>query len=133
MKRTIPAVIVVIMLALITASLIGCVRLTTDSTKVILHFHYGENDIHEELTENEAEEIRKMISGKFYTLELGTPSCGFTKDVSIEIGGKYYCPACDNCTTIYDPNVDRYFEITEEQRSILEDIFSAHGGVFPCV
>ena len=112
----------------------GCVTRPGKSESIILHFHHHSGiDIDCELTGDEASDIRKMLSGKFLNLDSGVSSCGFSESVSIEIGGNLYCPACDGCTSVYDANKKRYFEITAEERARLEEIFENHGGGFPCV
>ena len=43
----------------------------------------------------------------------------------------YYCIACDSCGIVKFK--DKYFNISNSERSKVEKIFKKYGGTFPCV
>ena len=59
------------------------------------------------------------------------PSCGFDKNISIKFDNDYYCIACDSCGIVKFK--DKYFNISNSERSKVEKIFKKYGGTFPCV
>ena len=116
---------------------VGCVSHPSPFGEVTLHFHYGDVNVDEVLSAEEAKEIRRILTGNFKTFDCGEANagwgCGYTEDVSIEIGGTHFCPANDKCTGVYDSRSRMMFDLSETNRKKLESIFEAHGGHFPCI
>ena len=45
--------------------------------------------------------------------------CGFSEDYAVKIGGLTYCLAQDDCNSVYIPELDFYYTITEENHQAL--------------
>lgn len=119
------------LILLIAAALCGCSRVDiAEDQPVMLVFRCGDTAVEEPLSEAEAAQIIEIFQGK--QLFFDNPSCGFSPDVSLRIGGRAYCPACDKCCYVQDIFSLKCFKLTQAERDILESIFSAHGGFFPC-
>ena len=132
MKKPVRIVLILLIVGLIF--FIGCVSHPSPVGKVTLHFHFQGDSIDEVLTPEEAAEIRSIFFGHYRHFQLlSKDSCGYDEDISIQIGGTYYCPAQDKCTGIWNSTVNMYFDLTEAQRARLEKMFEAHGGHFPCI
>lgn len=132
MKKLIRTMLMLLIAALLFIT--SCVSHPSPAGKATLHFHFQDERIDEELTQEETAEIRRIFTGHYRHFQLlSKDSCGYDEGVSIQIGDTYYCPAQDNCTGIWNSNVNVYFDLTEAQRTRLEEIFEAHGGHFPCI
>lgn len=106
-------------------------RLNISSKNAILTYSYNNVNINQPLTEDESQVIKEMFNGKRpYT---DNPSCGFTKDVSVEFSDMIFCIACDSCPIIKIDNSKKYIKISENERQELEKIFNKYGGSFPCI
>lgn len=134
MKRV--KAILCILLTIMLLPMIGCSRLSVSengSYKVV--YQYADISFSEELTAEEAAAVVQILNGKVKTQSwLGTPSCGFDKNIAIVINGTRYALACDKCTTlkVYGA-ANTYIELTQAERDVLEAIFTIRGGKFPCI
>ncbi len=124
-----------VILCLIGAFLLGlcaCSRVTLrEDAPVTLRFHYMDVSADVSLPEAEAAQLRGIVEGK--ALSFDNPSCGFAEDVSFEINGRVFCPACDTCRIIKDCSSGKYLNISQAERELLDQIFANYGGFFPCV
>lgn len=125
-----------ISLGILLLTLIGCSKVSVSenvSYKVV--YQYGDISFSEELTAEEATAVAQILNGKTKTRYwLSIPSCGYDENIAIEVNGIRYALACDKCATLkVCGSVNTYIELTEEERNILEAIFTARGGIFPCV
>lgn len=111
-------------------SLAGCreTKISEDAT-VTLHF----NDIVQELTAEESAKVIEILNGNPYDPLSGVPACGFSKEVSFEIGGRFYAVAMDTCNNMQDLGTLRFFDISEEGIDYIHALFEKYGGYFPCV
>ena len=111
-------------------SLAGCreTKISEDAT-VTLQF----NDIVQELTAEESAKVIEILNGNPYDPLSGVPACGFSKEVSFEIGGRFYAVAMDTCNNMQDLGTLRFFPVTEDQINYIHALFEKYGGYFPCV
>ena len=109
----------------------ACNNTTNISTDSIgqLNYNYNNKHISVTLTNSESNTIKDMFNNK--ELYFDEPSCGFDKNISIKFENDYYCIACDSCGVIKIG--DKYFNISNSDRSKIEEIFKKYGGKFPCV
>lgn len=113
-------------------SLSSCVFVNIDkNSSVELIYLYDDVDVDTQLSKEESKEIIEIFSGK--VLLPDNPSCGFDENVSLRINEKIYSPACDDCCIVKDWSSGKYFSISRSQRDTIEEIFSTHGGHFPCI
>ena len=121
-----------ILIVAVVAALCGCSRVRiSEDRPVTLVFRCGDTSVEEPLTDAEAAQVIEIFEGK--ALSFDNPSCGFTADVSLRVGGHIFCPACDQCRIVMDLTSLRYFSLTQAERDVIESIFAAHGGYFPCI
>ncbi len=86
------------------------------------------------VSKNDAEKIKGILNKRF--LYNDNPSCGFTKYDSIKIIYKNgneitICPACDNCSSFYILELDKYISTSKEDRLKLNEILKKYGLSFP--
>jgi len=102
-KKLVTALLILAILAALF--FIGCVSHPSPFGEVTLHYHYGEVNVDEALSLDEAREMRRILSGNINHFDCGEAnagwSCGYTENVSVEIGGVRFCPANDTCTGVY--------------------------------
>lgn len=114
----------------------GCreTRISENAT-VTLYFRCYDNDIVQELTAEEAAKVIEIVNGNAFksTFVYGVPSCGFSKEVSLKIGGRYYAVAMDTCNNMQDLGTLQYFDISEEGVDYIHALFEKYGGYFPCI
>lgn len=98
---------------------------------VTLHF----DDIVQELTAEESAKVIEILNGNTYkdVFTSGVPACGFSKEVSFEINGKFYCIAMDTCSRVRGFGSSRYFSVSEDGIDYIHALFEKYGGYFPCV
>ena len=118
--------------ALLLLILCACGHVTvTEGASAQLRFCYLDETIDVRLSKEEAAQLRSIVNGK--TLYSDNPSCGFSEDVSFEIDGIVFCPACDTCCIVTESSSGKFFDVSQAERDVIEMIFEAHGGFFPCV
>lgn len=96
-----------------------------------LNYEYMNIVIHKDLTEQESNTVINIINGS--SLYNDMPACGFNDKICIEIEGKKYAIACDNCSIMKDVSTGMYFYPTEENMKIIRNIFISYGAKIPCV
>lgn len=98
-------------------------------------YRYEGISFEEPLTGEQLTAAVQIINGKKMSPQsiTGIPSCPFSEDVAIILGGRAFLLACDDCAVLQDGETKRYFTITEEERRTLEAIFTDCGGSFPCI
>ena len=126
----------VLLVFLCCVSMAGCgqVSVSADASAQVIYDCNGIS-FTEALTEQEVAAVAEILDGKSKTnYWSSTPSCGFDENVAIEIGGTRYALACDKCPTLkICGTLTTYIEISEAERNVLEAIFTARGGKFPCI
>ena len=102
-----------------------------ENAAVTLHFI----DIFQELTAEESAKVIEILNGNTYkdVFTSGVPACGFSKEVSFEINGRFYAVAMDTCNNMQDLGTLRFFDISEEGIDYIHALFEKYGGYFPCV
>ena len=113
----------------------GCseTRLSSGSD-VTLNFRvYGEN-ICVKLPEDESQKVIEILDGNSYRSFLdGIPSCGFSKEVSLEVDSRVFAIARDTCNCVQDLGNLKYFNISKEDIEYIHTLFEKYGGYFPCI
>ena len=86
------------------------------------------------LTEQEKASVLNTLGSKplEYAIFHGVPSCGFDPRVAIVINDVPYALALDKCGVLQNCKTGQYIYITDDDRAVLEAIFTARGGTFPC-
>ena len=116
-----------VLFALVFA-LCGCSS-TGDATLTFTCYEY---DIVETLTQEEAQEVARIFDNKKLSIDFfGTPSCGFSKEVSIRVGGRTYWIAQDSCEKVQCGLF--FYTIPEEDMAYIHALFEKYGGDFPGV
>lgn len=116
----------------IAVMLCACHRVhVNEAETVTLVFCNGETAVETQLSEAESKQISEIFNGK--TLYQDHPSCGFDRNVSLRVDGTIFCPALDGCCIVKDESSGMYFKITQAERDLIDSIFFAHGGQFPCI
>lgn len=119
-------------MAIFLLTLCSCGKVSVDKNQPVeLVYKYAGASVDVQLTEQESEQIISIVVGK--ELYFDNPSCGFDDNVSLRVNGKIFCPACDTCCTVKDCSSGQFFNISQAERDIIEEIFESHGGHFPCV
>jgi hypothetical protein len=127
--------VICVVLVLIVILFIGYNRvwLGFGASGKVIYDRYGIS-FEEELKREEAEAVKKVLSGKaIETALFGVPACGFDYDVAIIINGRRFGLALDGCGTVQAFDSMGYIHISDEDRQVLEKIFTDRGGVFPCI
>ncbi len=131
MKRLLAIVTVCIMLLGLCACSVSDVN---RNEEVALIFIYGEENIRQTLTDEEADKVIEILDGKEYSSIMeGTPSCGFSKDISFSVEGRKYMIARDSCNVIMEHGTYRNFSVSKEEIRYIHSLFKKYGGYFPCV
>lgn len=100
---------------------------------VTLTFRYGETNITLELPQEEAARVREILERREADPFSGIPSCGFTPDVSLSVGGSVFCLACDTCNFLREGIAGAFCTISREDMEYLHTLFGQYGGFFPCI
>ena len=104
-------------------------KVSIPDTNARLNYVYNDKNIIANLSIEESKIIKNMFNGK--RLYDDNPSCGFTDNVSISFDSLIFCVACDKCPIIKYNN--KYFKISEKDRTTINEIFERFGGSFPCI
>ena len=129
-------IILYVSLVILLLTLIGCSKVSiSESASCKVDYQYGDISFSETLTAEEASAVARILNGKVITRYwFSAPSCGFDQNIAIEVNGVRYALACDKCATLkVCGSVNTYIELTQEERNVLEAIFTARDGKFPCV
>ena len=131
MKR----IICFVLLASVFCALCSCSKTNiSDKADMTLTFINERNNISVTLSEEEAQKVIAILDGKSYdSLASGIPSCGFSKNISLKVGGRIYAIACDTCNYIQDLGNLRYFSVSQEDMAYIHALFKKYGGHFPCI
>lgn len=116
-------------------SVCGCTKTNLNtSADVTLTFIYGEENICIALEEEESKAVIDILNGNNYApLSSGIPSCGFNKDISLNVEGRVFAIACDTCNCVQDLGNLRFFDIPAKDMAYIHSLFEKYGGYFPCV
>ncbi len=123
-KKKICLVASIIMLTIVLGYILLCrTRITTSEANLV----FGKIDII--LNQEESDTLKEILNNKLLFME--NLYCGFSEDKSIKFGDLIFCIAHDSCNVIKVGKM--YFNISEEEREIINQIFKNHGGRFPCI
>lgn len=114
-------------------ALSGCSRVNVSGTSATLTFTPYEYNIIVKLTEEEAAELVRIFDGKQTPFDPTVPACGFSEEVSLQIGTQRFWIACDDCPIVFHQNTLRYFSVSEEEKEYIHQLFEQYGGKFPCI
>lgn len=126
MKRILCFIVILCLLA----SFSGCTVHVASSESGTVRFHYGNKKIDAQLSEEDLQTVKEILDGKVLIPE--NLSCGFTEDVSIRLGGRTYCIACDTCSFMYVKETGRYINLSDEENDTLRTLMERYGCHFPC-
>ena len=88
----------------------------------------------QELTPEEIARVIELLSSGYTSSNWGsTPSCGFDRDVAIEVGPFRFLPAMDTCNWLGCGNTLYMLNVTEKEMAEIHAIFKKYGGEFPCI
>lgn len=95
-------------------------------------FIYRDTDTLCRMEDQEVETIKAIFNGK--KMYKDNPSCGFSETISIKFNNEHtFCIARDTCPIVYWKEKDRYFKLTEEEKTQLYDLLFQYGFYFPCL
>ena len=126
--------LLMIMVSILSCTGCGDVSLEGASSGSVT-YTYGSTSFTDALTEQELAAVTSILNGKesFSGILMGSPSCGFSREIAITVDGNVFSLALDGCATIQDQRTLGYIDLTEEEHSTLMEIFTSRGGTFPCV
>ena len=88
----------------------------------------------QELTPEESARVIEILASGYTSSNWGsTPSCGFDRDVAIEVGPFRFLPAMDTCNWLGCGNTLYMLNVTEKEMAEIHAIFKKYGGEFPCI
>lgn len=126
-KIFIPIIIILLAsFALLSFNTVGFKETNTGTAK----FVYNDINIETQISDEDLEQIINIFKNK--KLCIDSPSCGFSKNVSLKIDNKTFCIANDTCGVIYLLEKDKYFHIDNEENKLLRNILRRYGFIFPC-
>ena len=125
----------VLMILVLLISICGCSKTSVSSNAdVTLSFVYGDDNIRVTLEDDEAEKVIDILNGNdYHPFSSGVPSCGFDKNISLQVSMRTFAIACDTCNCIQDLGNLRYFDIPQEDMDYIHSLFEKYGGYFPCI
>ena len=104
-------------------------KVNIPDTGAKLNYIYNDKNISIDLSTDESKLFKDIFNGK--RLYNDSPSCGFSKNVSICFDDLFFCVACDKCPIVKLNG--KYFKISEAEQKSLINIFEKYGGFFPCI
>jgi len=111
-------------------------RSTADfATDIIVKYKYEDHNVDAKIYDDtDIVALKSILNGKGYT---DSPSCGFSVDVSITLSSNQktvvLCPALDGCPIIKINETNKYFVISNEDRTKLDIILEKYGFKFPSI
>ena len=125
----------IIFATLLMLAVCGCAQTNaSENAEVTLIFICGDQNIHAELSDEEAQSVIAILDGNSYASILsGVPSCGFNKNIALKVGNHTYAIACDGCRYIQDLGNLRFFTVSQKEIAYIHGLFESYGGYFPCV
>lgn len=131
MKNHIVHVSSVLLVVLMIFSFSSCSTVKVPDKDMVAVFRWGDVDITEQLSIEDAEIVKQIFNGK--RLFSNSPSCGFGEGAAIIVGNQTYCIACDYCPLIYIVQEDKYFELSDDENETLRNLLCEYGFTFPCI
>ncbi len=127
--------VAILMILVVMLSVCGCSKTSvSNNADVTLIYIYGEENISVSLSAEEAEKVIAILDGNRYdSVTSGVPSCGFDKNISLEVGNRVFAIARDTCNCIQDLGNLRYFAVSQEEIEYIHALFENYGGYFPCI
>lgn len=119
---------------LLLFSLTACSRVSIDgSAGGTVTYQVRNVRFTDQLTEEEVAAVIRVLDGKREYTATAAPNCGFSRTVSITIDGTTYALAMDKCPAVKNMETQKYIDISNDERNVLEQLFISRGGEFPCV
>ncbi len=72
-----------------------------------------------------------MFDGK--KLSGNEPNCPFSEKVSVKLGDRVFCFACDGCGKVLDSTSGKYFNLSDKETKKLHELLGEYGVKFPCI
>ncbi len=130
-KRKVNKIIIIFVIIAFLALIFFRPVIIFSQEPAIGRYKYGGKDITVELSVEDTKTIRSIVNGKITsTME---PICGFDEDISVKIGIRTFCIACDGCGVLCINDGDRFIYLGEEENEIIRGILEKYGFEFPCI
>lgn len=129
-RKIIVTILVVLMVALLLSY---CVPIhgPWSTGRIVYKVDYDEVSFEEPLTEEETAAVIRILRRNRIEIPIGyTSACMWEWGVAIIIDNTRYMLATDNCGTIFVGNYG-LMDISQEERAILEAMFTSRGAEFP--
>ena len=124
----------VVLLAVLLLLLAGCSKVSINGVSGSVVYDINGICFEDTLTQEELDAVVNVLDGKKQKSILsGVPSCGFSADVAIIVDGRRFALACDKCGVLQNCSTGGFIYVSDEERSVLEAIFTSRGGKFPCI
>lgn len=133
-KRAVWLIVGMLLILLVVNCSYVCVGDGAKGTVTYVNEHTGVS-FSEPLTDEEMKQVADVLHGKIRKSMIfcGMPACGFDDNIAIVIGNTRYLLACDDCGTIVIDGSMDVIDISNDERDVLERIFTSRGGTFPCI
>ena len=131
MKKSVMTVCALLLTITMTFLFSSCSKVEIADGEIVAVFKYDNIDVHETLSNEDANIIREVFKGK--SLFSDSPSCGFSENVALIIDGNTYCIACDTCGKIYSVKDDKYFNLDDSENETVRNLLCEYGFKFPCL
>ncbi len=143
MKKTVKAVMIIAVIAVLATVLFSCkgneskeedgFTVNTDTySRAEGHFHYDVT-IDTEIKEEDLKVLKELFNGKRLNND-AVPSCGFSEDISIVFDDTHvFQLGQDRCGTIYCVDKDAYFDLSDSEAELMFEVLEKYGFHFPCV
>lgn len=103
-----------------------------EGTAVTLICRIYDNDVEQQLTEEEAAQVVAILDGKErYSYIPSELMCGFYDYLAFRIGNRFFCPGFDGCCTVMEYDTGLYFDISQEERDAINEVFSKYAEDYP--
>lgn len=111
-----------VLLLVLSLLLCGC----SSGKKATLILTCYDNNVVQELTTEEAEEVSRIFNSKWISDIGGVPACGFGDDVAIKVGSTTYRIAKDQCSRIQAGLFT--YNISDEDMDYIHSLFEKYSG-----
>ena len=123
MKRLLTLLLIPVLLLAVC----GCTSVSAGQPVTLTYITDTQN-IQVTLSDEEAEKVISILDGRLYDPTGGTPSCGFTENCALTVGGHVYAIAGDTCNYIKDCENSKYFTVSDEDMTYIHDLFLKYNG-----
>ena len=109
--KTVIVFLVCTIIALLVWNLTDCAVLVDDNQTA-------------EISYDDSQRLRKLLSVE--KIHGGPLRCMFSEDFCVKMGGLTYCPAQDDCNSVYVKELDLYYSITDTNHEKLHELLSSY-------